>query len=596
MTMRHKQFDHARHVARAGTSRRLGRLAVALALLAGTATGVVAAAPAAQAATPACGTAALVAINTADTNLYRWTTTDAAAHQFSAATRVGTRWSTIRLVASDATSGNLFAVDSAGNLRRYRWSGSAYTDGTVVSVGWGSIRELVPAGNGVLFARDADGRLRWYRWLSAVLGQPEGWSAGSGTVIGSGWDTFSQIFSGGNGIVYGVKKVTGELLWYRNRTPLAPTPRWEGPSSVGTRWGGFREITDVGGGYIFAINAANQLVHYHHLGAQTGTFSWEAGSGGVVGGGWKPFDRLTAAPVACDLLDPPIELRAYPGGDGIGLRWNPPAGSHPSQYTIYRDGTLIGRVNATSGGYTDTARFVDRGLAAGVAHVYRIATRTTSGATTAQSYPVAATLPANTTPVPNVILRNPFRNLDRQAAFIVQTIRDWYPKFSDQLAWPTYRPPHTFTVVIGQNPNDDPGDTGGATTTYDIDSHNSPGGNVASALTNPRYIGVIMHEATHMLQQYPAAPPYIGEGMAVWATHNLVNDANTPYPPPGTGFAADGPYLIRSAASLFADPGLPRAINLAAHNGAYAPAIFLTRTGHTIDNIWFLATHPNAIP
>jgi hypothetical protein len=557
----------------------------------------VAAGPA-QAASAACGPAALVAVNTSDTHLYRWTTPDAAAHNFSAAARVGVNWSGIRLVASDATSGDLFAVTNAGYLHRYWFSGTGYTGGTEIGYGWENVTQLISAGGGVLFARDSSGALRWYRWLNDALGS--GWAAGSGTQIGTGWNGFSKLF-GGSGVVYGVRASDGALLWYRNRNPLEPYPVWEGPATVGAGWGGFREITDVGGGYIFATNAAGTLVEYHHLGYQTGAATWEVGTGIALGPGWGSYNRLTAGPTACGLLDPPVELRAYPGGDGIALRWNPPAGSSPSRYTVYRDGTQIATVTAApSGALVRTARYVDRGLAAGLSHVYRVSMTTASGLTTAQSAPVSSAVSAVVpTQVPTVIVDNPYPNLGPQVDYIRQLIRDWYPKIVYALAVPDYTPPSTITVQIGQDPRDRPGVTTGAHILLDLDTASSLGGNVQTALSNPNYGGLVLHEMTHVVQQYPNGTPlYIGEGLATWVSHEIYNDADTPFPT--STYTADpyspAAYLIRAASTLYKDPGLPRALNQAAHAGTYSDAVFTVRTGHTISGIWSVATHPRAIP
>jgi hypothetical protein len=68
------------------------------------------------------------------------------------------------------------------------------------------------------------------------------WAAGSGNVVGTGWGDFKQLFSGGDGIIYGV-------------------------------------------------NQNNQLVWYRHVGRTDGSFRWAAGSGNVVGTGWA-FTQL----------------------------------------------------------------------------------------------------------------------------------------------------------------------------------------------------------------------------------------------------------------------------------------------------------------
>jgi hypothetical protein len=559
-------------------------VAAPLALAGALATGTVALAPAAAAASAECATAALVAVKT-DSNLYRWTTADAYAHQFSASAQVGIGWGPIRLLASDATSGNLFAVDTSGNLRRYPFGGTSYTGGTIISTGWGSITALIPAGDGVIYARDSGGALRWYRWLSS------GWSAGSGTAIGSGWNSFSKIFSGGNGVIYGVRSDTNELSWYRHRNPREPLGAWEGPRQVGAGWGSFAQIVSVGGGAIFATTSSGALMYYRHLGYQTGVATWESGSGLQVGSGWSSYNRLTAGPTACGRLDAPTNLRAFAGGNGIALRWSPPAGASPSSYTVYRNGVPIATVPATSAAaYVNTARYHDTTATPGTSYLYQVSMTTTAGLTTVAGYSVSATLPTSTTPVPTVTFDNPYPDVAAQVDLTREVLRTWYPKFADVLARPGYSPPSTFTVRIADIAN--PGETSGNVITLDIDF-------VRAWATNPNFPGLVMHEATHMLQQYPNAPGWVAEGMAVWATHNILNDGDTPFPPSGSSYTSgydNAAYLIRSASTWYARPALPHDLNVVAHGRTYSDAFWSQQTGRTLATLWGTVTAPRAVP
>ena len=62
------------------------------------------------------------------------------------------------------------------------------------------------------------GELFWYKDLKRDgtngPNAETGWDPRSGSQIGVGWQMFSQVFSGGDGIIYGIKP-TGELLWYK---------------------------------------------------------------------------------------------------------------------------------------------------------------------------------------------------------------------------------------------------------------------------------------------------------------------------------------------------------------------------------------------
>lgn len=298
--------------------RRRGLAAVVTAaVLAGLAGLATAQEPAAAATTPGsgCGQAALVAVNAADNNLYRWTRSTPTSGSFTSAAKVGIGWSDIRLTASDERTGDLFAVDRSGNLKRFWWGGSAYTGGDVIGYNWGPATQIVSAGNGVIYAVWSDGSLRWFHWLGTGSGgtgwdtsnglydtgvSPAKWSTRNGAVIGSGWNTFSMIASGGNGVLYGIRKSDGALVWYRNVYPGMGTANWKGGTVVGSGWGTTRALVGLGGGVLYAVNASGKLMQYTHAGYQTGAATWGNNGVGIeIGSGWIGFSRITANPQAC---------------------------------------------------------------------------------------------------------------------------------------------------------------------------------------------------------------------------------------------------------------------------------------------------------
>jgi hypothetical protein len=288
------------------------------------------AAPAAQAASGSCGTATLVAVNTSDTNLYRWTAPNAASPSWTSRTEVGTGWGGIGLTAvedgwqsrqwSGATAAKLYAIDGAGTLRLYTFNGSRYTGGTSIGAGYDTTTKLLAVGGGVIYTVRSNGDLYWHRYVGARI---EAWN---GIKIGSGWGGFAQVFSGGNGIVYAVRS-NGELLWYRHKTPaftFSSENRWTGPKVIGSGWGGLRNLVSAGDGVIYGINASQQLVKYNHLGAQSGAVSWaNGGTPVVVGSGWGSYNRLAVNPRACATPTPradSLDRTVYfvHGVDGVG--------------------------------------------------------------------------------------------------------------------------------------------------------------------------------------------------------------------------------------------------------------------------------------
>jgi hypothetical protein len=203
-----------------------------------------------------------------------------------------------------------------------RW---ATGSGNVVGTGW-DFTQLFGAGNGVIYGitpyvpghysdvygggyiAASGGALKWYRHDGRDDGSFR-WAAGSGNVVGTRWDGFKQVFSGGNGVIYAVTPYVpahasdvygggwipasgGELKWYRHVGQADGSFRWAAGSGTVVGWGwDFKQLFSGGDGVIYGINSDDQLVWYRHDGRADGSFSWAPGSGNVVGVGWD-FQHL----------------------------------------------------------------------------------------------------------------------------------------------------------------------------------------------------------------------------------------------------------------------------------------------------------------
>jgi len=69
--------------------------------------------------------------------------------------------------------------------------------------------------------------------------------------------------------------------------------RWSGPEQVGTGWGGFAQLYSAGNGVIYGLATDGKLSYYRHLtwNAATPTFEW---AGPVPAGvGLDPAARIT---------------------------------------------------------------------------------------------------------------------------------------------------------------------------------------------------------------------------------------------------------------------------------------------------------------
>jgi hypothetical protein len=108
-----------------------------------------------------------------------------------------------------------------------------------------------------------------------------------------------KVFSGGDGIIYGVN-TNGDLLWYSHLghsdgLGLNDAGSWLGAKPVGRGWGSFTTLFSSGNGVIYGIQPDGVLRWYRHLAYQTGAGLDTAGSweGGVdVGWGWGGFETV----------------------------------------------------------------------------------------------------------------------------------------------------------------------------------------------------------------------------------------------------------------------------------------------------------------
>ena len=189
------------------------------------------------------------------------------------------------------------------------------TAGTPIGWGWGEFIHVFAGGSGTIYAVSPDGSLRWYKHLFGSGQTPQAgasiWLAGSGNIIGSGWNEFSWVWSGGNGLIYGAL-LNGDLQFYRDVGN--GTPAWAAGSGnkIGRGWNGFRHILSGGGGVIYVVDSAGNLRWYRDdlmngTNAPDGSTGWAAASGSAIGNGWQHFMHVFAgAPgqiFACETLD-----------------------------------------------------------------------------------------------------------------------------------------------------------------------------------------------------------------------------------------------------------------------------------------------------
>ncbi len=204
-----------------------------------------------------------------------------------------------------ADRGVIYAVTQDGNLlwHRYRTGEdpNKYPDGWVAGSGtvigqggWNGFKQIAAAPNGVIYAVTQDGNLLWYQYPfidSDHNPAPTLWAAGSGTVIGQGgWNGFKQIAAASNGVIYAVTP-DGNLLRYRYTQDIPVANGWADSGTVIEQggWAAFKQIAAASNGVIYAVTPDGNLLWYHPV-----PDGWAPRSGSVVGqGGWNMFNHIT---------------------------------------------------------------------------------------------------------------------------------------------------------------------------------------------------------------------------------------------------------------------------------------------------------------
>ena len=120
------------------------------------------------------------------------------------------------------TDGTIYTVERSGNLLWYKdlardgTTNFAPNNGVVIATGWEIFNRVIDGGDGVLYAIDAIGNLRWYKDTHRDGTPMDGHRAEPrGPPSASGWGSFTQVFSGGDGVLYAIDR-DGNLRWYKD--------------------------------------------------------------------------------------------------------------------------------------------------------------------------------------------------------------------------------------------------------------------------------------------------------------------------------------------------------------------------------------------
>ena len=198
--------------------------------------------------------------------------------------KVGNRWEGLKHVFSGG-DGIVYAVTPRVDAA-HRLSTTLESGGHVQS-------RMSPASGGDLL---------WYRHI----GKEDGTFSWLGPKrVGIRWDGFKHLFSGGDGIIYGIQE-NGDLMWYRHVGYADGSFVWQGPQKVGIGWGELTQVFHGGDGIIYGVTprvpaavhmtggtspeSGGDLMWYRHVGREDGTFDWNGPR--KVGTRWDALERV----------------------------------------------------------------------------------------------------------------------------------------------------------------------------------------------------------------------------------------------------------------------------------------------------------------
>ncbi|HEY6125194.1 MAG TPA: tachylectin-related carbohydrate-binding protein [Steroidobacteraceae bacterium] len=198
----------------------------------------------------------------------------------------------------------IYGTGADGILRWYRHNGAtngvganiagSWQSADNVSSDWGGFKQIFTGGNGVIYGITQDGKLLWYRHAAFLTGEsadaPGAWFGAR--EVGGGWGGYRHAFSAGDGIIYAITE-DGQLLWFRHTGFADGRAEWEGPIPLTGGWSNYEQVFSGGAGVIYAIGADGILKWNRHDGYQSGANDWRAAKD--VGRGWNGFRSVFSA-------------------------------------------------------------------------------------------------------------------------------------------------------------------------------------------------------------------------------------------------------------------------------------------------------------
>src|SRR5687768_13355025 len=121
-----------------------------------------------------------------------------------------------------------------------RLAPNSYLNDSLIGVSLNSSNRGNTMPDPFVYAIQEDGKLLWYSHDGRTNGRFN-WQGPN--EVGTGWNGFSTVFSGGEGVIYAIQEASrdlrtgqrtgGHLLWYRHDGRSDGTSNWHGPKTVG---------------------------------------------------------------------------------------------------------------------------------------------------------------------------------------------------------------------------------------------------------------------------------------------------------------------------------------------------------------------------
>jgi hypothetical protein len=301
--------------------------------------------------------------------------------------------------------------------------------------------------------------------------------------------------------------------------------------------------------------------------------------------GLMPEKAFAVAPNA------PINLRAFVGGNSIGLTWNYASDQVPTAYDVYRNNVVVATVPPESDDASNdfTQRWIDTGVTNGTTYSYKIVAKNSSGEASSPSSTVSATQPASPFKVPTItISSNVASKYVPYMTNVKALLEKWYPKivtyFGSQANAPT-------TITLDTDPS-----FGGA---YVLNGNQLTIGVpfLDSHLNDPDQ-AIAIHEVTHVATSGIDGafnPSWVTEGFADYVRY-WVYSSNMAIADPHTftylhGYEHAG-YLFNYISTTFNKPNFAKDLYANQIAKADLNAFFKAQTGNangysTLGETWY---------